>query len=73
MWLKKLMDSFHELCAYIWYFCISQDKWNWNPVAGYSLYYEYSKHHPYAGLGSQEGYTNVSRSKYTEHQGMVMV
>ncbi|PNF41264.1 hypothetical protein B7P43_G01487 [Cryptotermes secundus] len=52
------------LANYVASMAAEQDKLNWNPVTGYSLYYEYSKRHPYAGLGSQEEYIKVTRLQW---------
>jgi len=41
---------------------------DWNLATGYTLYYEYSKRHPYVSVGSQEEYIKITRSKYTKHQ-----
>ncbi|KAJ9590173.1 hypothetical protein L9F63_016712, partial [Diploptera punctata] len=39
----------------------NQDKCNRNLIISYSLYYEYSKLHPYANLGSQEEYIKIKK------------
>jgi hypothetical protein len=52
------------LTNYVAKLAAKQDKWNWNPAASYSLYYEYGRRHPYADLGSQEEYINVARLQW---------
>ncbi|PSN54261.1 hypothetical protein C0J52_08613 [Blattella germanica] len=52
------------LANYLATLASNQDKWNWNLVISYSLYYEYSKMHPYANVASQEEYIKITKAKW---------